>query len=264
MGFAPSGAARKREVACARTRSVADVPPPCQEIFVTATVSGDASRREPNAPTTGARLGWRTRRGLASDPLPDAGTCLIETVPDASGAGWVAAAQAGDTLAFAELYRDLQPRLLRYAIGLVGQDAEDVTAEAWLQIVRDLGSFSGDFDAFRGWAARIVRNRALDHARARARRPVQATDLSALLNPPLAADAASSAAESMSTAAAIALIATLPRDQAEAVLLRAVVGLDATAAGRVLGKRPGAVRVAAHRGLRTLARRLAEREAEQR
>ena len=67
----------------------------------------------------------------------------------------------------------------------------------------------------------------------------------------------------MSTAAALALIATLPRDQAEAVLLRAVVGLDATAAGKVLGKRAGAVRVAAHRGLRTLARLLEQNVAGQ-
>jgi RNA polymerase sigma-70 factor (ECF subfamily) len=35
--------------------------------------------------------------------------------------------------------------------------------------------------------------------------------------------------------------------------LRAVVGLDARAAGAVLGKRAGAVRVAAHRGLKKLA-----------
>jgi RNA polymerase sigma-70 factor (ECF subfamily) len=46
----------------------------------------------------------------------------------------------------------------------------------------------------------------------------------------------------------------LPPDQAEAVLLRAVVGLDAGTAARVLGKRPGAIRTAAYRGLRTLAR----------
>jgi RNA polymerase sigma-70 factor (ECF subfamily) len=36
-------------------------------------------------------------------------------------------------------------------------------------------------------------------------------------------------------------------------MLRAVVGLDANAAGRVLGKRAGAVRTAAYRGLRRLA-----------
>jgi RNA polymerase sigma-70 factor (ECF subfamily) len=48
----------------------------------------------------------------------------------------------------------------------------------------------------------------------------------------------------------------LPPDQAEAVLLRVVVGLDAESAGKVLGKRAGAVRTAAYRGLRTLASRL--------
>jgi RNA polymerase sigma-70 factor (ECF subfamily) len=48
----------------------------------------------------------------------------------------------------------------------------------------------------------------------------------------------------------------LPSDQAEAVLLRAVVGLDADSAGKILGKRAGAVRTAAYRGLRALAKRL--------
>ena len=52
------------------------------------------------------------------------------------------------------------------------------------------------------------------------------------------------------------MISALPKDQAEAVLLRVVMGLDAKAAGQALGKRPGAVRAAAFRGLRTLAARL--------
>ena len=69
-------------------------------------------------------------------------------------------------------------------------------------------------------------------------------------------DTAGAAEESLSTTRAIELIAGLPPDQAEAVLLRAVVGLDAKSAAAVLGKRPGAVRVAAHRGLKTLAARL--------
>jgi RNA polymerase sigma-70 factor (ECF subfamily) len=54
----------------------------------------------------------------------------------------------------------------------------------------------------------------------------------------------------------VALLSTLPIDQAEAVMLRAVIGLDAVAAAKVLGKRPGAVRMAAHRGLHRLAERL--------
>jgi len=71
-------------------------------------------------------------------------------------------------------------------------------------------------------------------------------------------DTARSALEVLSTEAAMRLIASLPLDQAEAVLLRVVMGLDAKAAGRVLGKRAGAVRTASHRGLRRLAEQLGE------
>jgi RNA polymerase sigma-70 factor (ECF subfamily) len=65
-------------------------------------------------------------------------------------------------------------------------------------------------------------------------------------------DTADQALELMATEAAIALISQLPRDQAEAVLLRVVMGLDVVTTARVLDKRPGAVRMASYRGLRRL------------
>ena len=165
-------------------------------------------------------------------------------------------AQQGDEDAFRVLYRSVQPGLCRYLRVLVGQDAEDVASEAWLQITRDLASFRGDLDGFRGWTATIGRHRALDHLRGQRRRPV--AEAPAEWFPERAApdDTAEAAIEAATTDAAVALIATLPRDQAEAVMLRAVIGLDAKAAAKVLGKRPGAVRTAAYRGLRTLADRL--------
>jgi RNA polymerase sigma-70 factor (ECF subfamily) len=166
------------------------------------------------------------------------------------------AARRGDASAFEAIYRALTPRLTRYAGGLVGQDADDVVAEAWLQIIRDLARFDGDWDAFRGWTTRIVRNRAIDHLRAAGRRNAHTQQLDATIDQPGPATTDGAVEEAMSTAAAMELVATLPRDQAEAVLLRAVVGLDAASAGAVLGKRPGTVRVAAHRGLKALARRL--------
>ena len=58
--------------------------------------------------------------------------------------------------------------------------------------------------------------------------------------------------------AVIRLIGSLPRDQAEAIMLRTVLGFDAPTAARILGKRPGAVRAAAHRGLKQLAKRISE------
>ncbi|MFG2100241.1 RNA polymerase sigma factor [Micromonospora echinaurantiaca] len=163
----------------------------------------------------------------------------------------VVAAQAGDEDAFRFLYRSLQPGLLRYLTALVGADAEDVASETWLQISRDLPSFTGG--EFRAWTVTIARNRAMDHLRRQRRRPSLPVPVQALSELAGDADTAERAGETIGTEAALALISTLPPREAEAVLLRAVIGLDAETAGRVLGRRPGAVRTAAHRGLRRLA-----------
>jgi len=177
-----------------------------------------------------------------------------------TSANLVQQAQGGDEQAFDRLFCAVQPGLLRYLRVLVGHDAEDVASEAWLCIVRDLASFSGDETAFRGWAATIARHRAVDHLRHRDRRPATPVPAETLTELPAGEDVESSALDAISTDAAVRLIATLPRDQAEAVMLRAVLGLDAKSAGRVLGKRPGAVRTAAYRGLQRLADRIAAAE----
>jgi RNA polymerase sigma-70 factor, ECF subfamily len=209
-------------------------------------MSGETSRASRSAPRHAA--GARGRTTFSGEESHE-DSRLLDTLH---------AARAGNPVAFEAIYRTLTPRLLRYARGLVGQEADDVLAEAWLSIVRDLAQFDGDWDAFRGWTTRIVRNRAIDHLRAAARRPLKSDGLDQLFDEPGPDDTAASAEESLSTAAALELIAQLPPDQAEAVLLRAVVGLDAKTAGSVLGKRAGAVRVSAHRGLKTLARHLEE------
>ncbi|MFC9649388.1 RNA polymerase sigma factor [Streptomyces sp. NPDC056937] len=173
---------------------------------------------------------------------------------DAELTAAVLAAQDGDEDAFRTVYRAVHPRLLGYLRTLVGEpDAEDVASEAWLQIARDLDRFTGDADRFRGWAARIARNRALDHIRMRGRRPAIGADETELTGKAADSDTADEAMEALATGRTMALIARLPQDQAEAVVLRVVVGLDAKTAAKALGKRPGAVRTAAHRGLKRLA-----------
>ncbi|MBB4156163.1 MULTISPECIES: RNA polymerase sigma factor [Streptomyces] len=175
---------------------------------------------------------------------------------DAELGSAVERARGGDEEAFAVAYRMVYPGLLGYVRGLVGADAEDVAAEAWLEIARDLGRFRGDGAGFRGWTAVIARNRALDHLRRERSRPRPAPIEQDVLDLPAAADTSGEALDALSTDRALALVKGLPRDQAEAVLLRVVLGLDGPAAARVLGKRPGAVRSAAHRGLKRLAREL--------
>ncbi|MFF3325601.1 RNA polymerase sigma factor [Streptomyces sp. NPDC002889] len=172
----------------------------------------------------------------------------------------VARAQTGDEGAFAAAYGFVHPPLLGYLRGLVGNDAEDVASDAWLEIARDLGRFRGDGAGFRAWTASIARNRAFDHLRRLKSRPRGTIHESDLAELPARQDTADEAFETLATRQALALISSLPRRQAEAVLLQTVIGLDGPAAARVLGTRPGAVRSAAHRGLKRLAKQLAALE----
>jgi len=151
------------------------------------------------------------------------------------------------------LFRDVQPALLRYLRVIAPEAAEDVAGEIWLQVVTGLAGFRGGEEAFRGWLFTIARHRAVDWGRSRARRRTVPLAQSGVAERLAAPDAADVALERMSTQAVLALVGALPRDQAEIIVLRVVAGLDAQVVARIVGKSPGAVRVAAHRGLRRLA-----------
>jgi RNA polymerase sigma-70 factor (ECF subfamily) len=56
--------------------------------------------------------------------------------------------------------------------------------------------------------------------------------------------------------AALDMVAALPADQAEAIILRVVAGLDVGQVAEVMRKPPGTVRVLTYRGLRRLTERL--------
>ncbi len=160
--------------------------------------------------------------------------------------------------AFAELWRDANPALVRYLRVIAPEAAEDIAADTWVQVVRGLDAFRGDEAAWRAWLFTTARRRAIDEGRRRSRRPaVLVPDLPDGAGPG-SADPADLVLEKLSTEAAIAIISSLPRFQAEVILLRVVAGLDTQAVAQLVGRSPGAVRVAAHRGLRRLAGTLRE------
>jgi RNA polymerase sigma-70 factor (ECF subfamily) len=170
------------------------------------------------------------------------------------------AAKAGDQRAFAQVYRSVQPGLLRYLRVAAGPDgAEDLASETWYEVARGLERFEGDEGGFRAWVFTIARHRFLDWRRAAARRPSDPVPTWSLEFVPGPDDPAAEAGTAAATEEALRLIATLPPDQAEVVALRAIAGLDVAQVADVLGKRPGAVRVAAHRGLRRLAELVSEK-----
>jgi RNA polymerase sigma-70 factor (ECF subfamily) len=164
----------------------------------------------------------------------------------------LASARTGDDAAFACIFRDVQPALLRY-LRLITAEPEDVAGETWVQVVTGLRRFRGEEQDFRAWLFTIARNRAADAGRSRHRRPAVPLDLTDAAQQLTAPDTADQALEAASTQAAMDLIKSLPREQAEIIMLRVVAGLDTSDVARIVGKTPGAVRVAAHRGLRRLA-----------
>jgi RNA polymerase sigma-70 factor (ECF subfamily) len=171
--------------------------------------------------------------------------------PDVLGA-----AARGDEDAFGRLWRDLQPRLLRYFAVVSRAAAEDLASETWLGVIRGLDRFVGNEPAFRAWVFTIARHEVLDWRRRAARRATEDLPANGLIEQAAPDDPAADALEGFSTRAALAEVATLPADQAEAILLRVVAGLGVGRVAEIMGKRPGTVRVLTHRGLRRLAERL--------
>jgi RNA polymerase sigma-70 factor (ECF subfamily) len=169
----------------------------------------------------------------------------------------LAAAAQGDELAFRALWRDLQPALLRYLDAFAPGSGEDLASETWLRVIKGLPAFSGDERAFRAWVFTVARHRAIDRWRRATRRHDELVPLDALTHLPAPDDPAGAAVDAFSTRAALALIATLPPDQAEVVLLRVLAGLEVAEVATITGKRPGNVRVLTHRALRRLAATIA-------
>lgn len=168
----------------------------------------------------------------------------------------LAAAQQGDEDAFSALWRESNPALLRYLRVIASEVAEDVAAETWVSVIRGLPRFRGDEAAWRAWLFTTARRRVVDDGRRRSRRPESPVAEVGTGEAPQAADAADLALENLTTRAAIAAVAGLPPLQAEVIMLRVVAGLDTDMVAQMLGRTPGAIRVAAHRGLRRLAETL--------
>jgi RNA polymerase sigma-70 factor, ECF subfamily len=168
-------------------------------------------------------------------------------------AALLAAAQGGSEQAFSVLWRDANPALLRYLRVVAAEHAEDVASETWVQVVRGLARFTGDEAAWRAWLFTTARRRLLDQARLRKRHPAEPLDGISAAEMPRTADAEQIAMDNIATESAMALLSRLPEQQKEVILLRVVAGLDTDMVADILGTSTGAVRVAAHRGLKKLA-----------
>ncbi len=73
--------------------------------------------------------------------------------------------KSGDTQSFDTLVKAYRPKTYRKVLRLVpAEDAEDVTQDIFLNLVRSIGNFEGK-SAFATWFNRIVANRVADYHR---------------------------------------------------------------------------------------------------
>lgn len=161
--------------------------------------------------------------------------------------------RAFDPDAWAQLYVAARPLLWRFARVRLAttEQAEDAVSETLVRAMSSIERFEGDGRAVLGWLVGIARNVVRETYRSGARQ--RAVTPAAEPRPPEPLDAVVATDEARAVRAAFR---ELVADDQELLGLRIVARLDAATTAQVLGKRPGAVRMAQSRALGRLRDRL--------
>lgn len=170
-------------------------------------------------------------------------------------------AREGDREAFARLYEHYVGRVYSYTFARTGDRtlAEDATSETFLRAMRSIGGFRWQGADFGAWLVTVARHVLADHFRSsRFRLEASVADVIDYTGDLTAASAEDVVMARATAQQALQALQTLPADQQECLYLRHVLDLSVAETACALGRSQGAVRVLAHRGLGTLARRLDE------
>ena len=233
----------------------------------------------PEAGQDGSGMGAVAARGHLADPTPgreskrlcpffrpkadhriDRGACVTEP-PDAPGLSGelVARARAGDHEALRTLTEHAYPLVRRWALVRTGDPAEadDLTQDVLVQMIRRLGAYRGD-SLFTTWLYAVTRNAAADRFRRDRRRAAAHDDLlvsGALVprpapRPDLAAD------QRLLAAVIRSFYEELPARQREVFDLSELQGLSSTEVSARLGIAPVSVRAHLFKARRALRARI--------
>ena len=164
----------------------------------------------------------------------------------------LAAARRGDESAWTKLYLDLAPVLTGYLAGQRCPGPEDVTSETLLQVVRDIGRFSGDESQFRSWVFTIAHHRMIDERRKQGARPADAMGNEFLEDRGPIETFEDEAIANLGPAELEHLLRATSPGQRDVLLLRYVADLSLHEAAEVLGKDYNAVKALHRRGLDAL------------
>lgn len=183
--------------------------------------------------------------------------------PNSNTEALAKAAAGGDRDALAELLAVLQPKVIRYCRGRIGSthgtyaSAEDVAQEVLMAVLAALPNYHGGDAGFDAFVFGIAGHKVADFYRKKQRE--QTTPMS---EPPDEIDPLPGPEQTVERGElhreVHELLDTLPPGQREVLVLRQILDMSAEETANTLSSTPGAVRVAQHRALNKLRRRIEE------
>jgi RNA polymerase sigma-70 factor (ECF subfamily) len=157
------------------------------------------------------------------------------------------AAKAGADWAWAVLYRELAGPVTGYLASRGAPEPEDLAAETFLQVARNIQSFDGGEAAFRSWVFVIAHRRLIDVRRRKGREPELRALPDEVHHP--GGDVEEEALDRLVTRELWLGLATLTEDQRDVLALRIIGNLTLEETAEAIGKRVGAVKALQRRGL---------------
>jgi len=163
-------------------------------------------------------------------------------------------ASRGDEATWSSLFNLYAPSVLGFLRGAGASEPEDQLSEVFLQVARDLHTFTGDESNFRAWLFTIARNRMLDALRTRQRRPVTPVDWQSYIatSQELAETGPVANDEITANIDMYRLLEVLNPLERDIIMLRFVADLDTKTVGRIVGKRANTVAATTRRALEKL------------
>ncbi len=165
-----------------------------------------------------------------------------------------------DKEALAALYETYFDSIYRYILARVGEaaDAEDLTEEVFLRMLRAIHTFQWQQIGFAPWLFRIAHNLVVDHLRRRSYRRsrmnyitatfIESTEMTDEVEQKLDSEHLNEAVQQLSTA------------QRDVITLRFAAGLSVAETASALGKQAGNVKVLQHNALAALRRILENKD----
>jgi RNA polymerase sigma factor (sigma-70 family) len=173
----------------------------------------------------------------------------------------LADAKRGDHRAIEVIYNDLAPLVHGYLRSNGAFEPEDIASEAFVSMMRGLGSFEGDETHFRSWMLTIAHRRLTDAIRKSGRRREDPAPLDELGKRMIVLrDSETEALDRLRSQGVLECLDQLTDDQRSVLMLRVLADLSVAEIAGIVDKPETAVKALLRRGLASLARLVAEAE----